>query len=86
MPDEELVHRVALTTGLPSSEAIRVIEDVIAWHSESVEEFVRRRHTELQLRGTRNEQAFGVIAAELRNRPVRAPELSERQLRRIIYS
>lgn len=79
------MQRIALSTGLPESEAARVVDDVLAWYAEPVEEYVRRRHAHLQLYGTRNPEAFRIIASELRERPVKAPELSERQLRRIIY-
>ncbi|MGI8414698.1 MAG: hypothetical protein ACR2P2_00510 [Nakamurella sp.] len=85
MPDAELLERVAATTGLSDAEARRVIDDVLAFYREPVEDFVRRRHTELQLYGTRNAVAFAGIAVELRDRLVGAPELSERQLRRIVY-
>jgi glucosamine--fructose-6-phosphate aminotransferase (isomerizing) len=42
-------------------------------------------HTRLQLHGVRNPEIYRTIAAELADRVVAAPELSERQLRRIIY-
>jgi hypothetical protein len=85
VPDEEIVRRIAGSTGLTASEAARVIEDVIAWYGESVEEYVRRRHGHLQTHGTRNAEAFAIIADELSSRPVKAPPLTERQLRRIVY-
>jgi len=85
MTDDDLIHRISASTGLPASVAARVVDDVLAWYDEPVEAFVRRRHSELQLYGTRNAEAFAVIAAELRGRRVAAPELSERQLRRIVY-
>lgn len=85
MSDRELVERIAQTTGLPPNVAERVVDDVLAWHCESVEDYVRRRHARLQLFGTRNAEAFRTIAEELRRRPFAAPELSERQLRRIVY-
>jgi len=50
-----------------------------------VEEFVRRRHRELKTGGLTNEQAFARIAAELPARRVAPPQLSLRQLRRVIY-
>lgn len=81
----ELVEQVGRTTGLSVADARRVVDDVLAYFTETAEEFVRRRHRELQLRGVKNEQAFAVIAEELRRYPVRAPELSARQLRRIVY-
>lgn len=85
VPDAELLERIAATTGLSDAEAQRVIDDVLAFYREPVEDYVRRRHAELQLYGTRNAAAFAGIAAELRDRLVGAPELSERQLRRIVY-
>ncbi|MDQ6658507.1 MAG: hypothetical protein M3Z00_09820 [Actinomycetota bacterium] len=85
MSEAELLERVAATTGLTDSEAQRVIDDVLAFYRETVEAYVRRRHAELQLHGTRNVAAFSGIAAELRDRLVGAPELSQRQLRRIVY-
>lgn len=85
MPDQQLVTRVAASTGLPPSEAARVVEDVVAYHRESVEAYVRRRHAELQVYGSRNPEIFAQLADELAERVFAAPELSERQLRRIVY-
>jgi len=83
--DPELVARVADSSGLTHGEAARVIGDVLAHFAEPVDAYVRRRHRELQTYGVRNDAAFRTIAAELRARLVAAPELSERQLRRIVY-
>ncbi|NEE01413.1 hypothetical protein G1H10_14655 [Phytoactinopolyspora halotolerans] len=85
MSDEDLVRRIAQTTGLPEGQARRVVADVVAHFSLTLEQYVRGRHHELQLYGARNEAIFDRIATELRHRPVRAPELSTRQLRRIVY-
>lgn len=81
----DLVAHVAETTGLTTAEAARVVGDVLAHYAEPVEDYVLRRHRELQVHGTRNPQIFATIRAELRGRVVAAPELSERQLRRIVY-
>jgi len=83
--DRDLVDRVAGSTGLSPGEAARVVEDVLAWYREPVEDYVRRRHAHYQLYGKRNAEIFKLIAAELATRLVAAPALSERQLRRIIY-
>ena len=84
--DVELIDRVAATTGLTPTEATRVIEDVLAWYREPVEDFVRRRHAYHRLYGRHNTQIFALIAEELAGRVVAAPPLSERQLRRIVYT
>jgi hypothetical protein len=81
----DLVEQIVRTTGLSTGEARRVVADVAAYFSEAAEDYVRRRHHELQLRGGKNEEIFERIRAELAHRPVRAPELTTRQLRRIVY-
>ena len=83
--DADLVAQVATSTGLTSAEARRLVSDVVAYYAESAEDFVRRRHTALKLRGMRNEEIFEQIAAELDQRVVAAPRLTSRQLRRVIY-
>lgn len=77
--------RIAASTGLSTAEAARVVEDVVAFHAEPVEDFVRRRHAELKTYGARNPEIFRRVADELDGRVVAAPGLSERQLRRIVY-
>ncbi|AXI76433.1 hypothetical protein [Peterkaempfera bronchialis] len=84
-PHEDLLAHLTRTSPLAPGEAARVVADVLAYFSETAEEYVRRRHGELQARGLTNEKIFARIAAELPARRVAAPELSARQLRRIVY-
>lgn len=81
---QDLVHHVVASTGLPPGTAERVVTDIIGYFAETAEQFVRRRHAELH-RHLKNDQIWGVIAAELAGRPVAAPPVSGRQLRRIVY-
>jgi hypothetical protein len=83
--DAELISLVSASTGLSRSEAARVVADIVGWYRESVEQYVRRRHAYFRTYGKRNSEIFALIAAELSDRLVAAPELSERQLRRIVY-
>jgi hypothetical protein len=88
MPDQfppDLVRYLAASTDLPQATAVRVIADVIAYFSETIEEFVRRRHEELKRRQYKNDEIWPVIAAELGQRRFAAPGVSQRQLRRIVY-
>jgi hypothetical protein len=80
------VRHVAQSTGLPAGVAARVVAEVAAYFMESTEEYVRRRHRELQADGLRNDVIFPRIGAELASRPVAPPTLSARQLRRIVYT
>ncbi|WP_035812483.1 hypothetical protein [Jiangella gansuensis] len=82
---QDLVEQIVRSTGLPAGDASRIVADVAAYFSETVDEYVRRRHQELRLRGGRNDDIFERIQAELTHRPVRAPQLSARQLRRMVY-
>ena len=78
---DHLVH----TSGLRRSEAHRVVEEVVSFYSETPETFVVRRHRELQAEGMRNRAIYTRVAAEMEGWRFRAPRLSERQIRRIVY-
>jgi len=81
----ELLRHVAASTGLPEATARRVVADVTAYFGETVDEFVKRRHAELKQKNQKNDEIWPLIAAELGSRRFRAPEMSERQLRRLVY-
>ena len=81
----DLVDHLVRTTHLPAGVARRVVDDVVAYFGEPVEAVVRRRHRELQAAGLANAGIYDRIAAELAARPVAAPSLSPRQIRRAVY-
>ncbi|MEV0252880.1 hypothetical protein AB0H82_01185 [Streptomyces sp. NPDC050732] len=82
---DDLVDHLTRSTPLQRGEALRVIQDVLAYFDETTEEFVRRRHRELQGQGLLNAAIFEQISADLAYRAVAPPELTLRQLRRIVY-
>ncbi|MGP4000972.1 hypothetical protein [Streptomyces sp. 8N706] len=82
---DDLVDHLVRSTPLQRGEAARVVLDVLAYFDETIEAFVRRRHRELQARGLSNADIFERITEELPYRAVAPPELSLRQLRRIVY-
>lgn len=82
---DDLVEHLVRTTSLSAGEAARVVDEVLGYFTESVQDFVRRRHTELRARGLVNEAIFASITTELPHRRVAPPDLSRRQLRRIVY-
>jgi hypothetical protein len=79
-----LLHHL-VAAGLSRVDAERTVAEVLAYFSETTEAFVRRRHRELQRRGLVNAESLSRIAAELPHRRVAPPQLSERQIRRVIY-
>ncbi|GLX01597.1 hypothetical protein [Microtetraspora sp. NBRC 16547] len=84
-PHEDLIAHLTRTTALGPGEAARVVADVLTYFGEPVDDYVRRRHGELKSKGFSNDKIFPKISAELSGRRVAAPELSLRQLRRIVY-
>ncbi len=81
----ELVEHLCRMTRLAPFEARRVVEEVLAYLSESPAEFITRRHGELQREGYANAEIFQRLAGELEHRRFTAPRLSERQIRRLVY-
>jgi hypothetical protein len=81
----ELVRHVAQSTGLDEATAARVVADVMAYFGQTVEEYVVARHDDLKSRSRKNSDIWPMITTELRDRRFRAAELSERQLRRMVY-
>jgi hypothetical protein len=81
----DLVRHVARSTGLDEATAARVVADVAAYFGQTVEEYVIKRHADLKNRNRKNDDIWPLITGELKTRRFKAGELSERQLRRIVY-
>ncbi len=81
----ELIDYLSRSSRLTADEAARVVDEVLSFMSESVEAFVQRRHRALQAAGFANAEIFARIDAELAQLRFRAPALSERQIRRMVY-
>jgi hypothetical protein len=71
--------------GLDRDELGSLLEELWAFTDETTEEFVRKRHGELQREGLRNDAIYRRLAAETAAGRFRGPRLSLRQVRRIIY-
>jgi hypothetical protein len=82
---DDLIRQLGGTTGLPANVVARVVDDVLAYFDDTVEDFVRRRHRQLQRRGYTNDRIFTQIADELPRRRFAPGRLSLRQLRRLVY-
>lgn len=82
---EELIAYLVRTTRLSAAEARHVVGEVLGFLSETPEAFVRRRHRALQAQGLTNDVIFARLAEELERLRFRAPPLTARQIRRIVY-
>jgi hypothetical protein len=83
--DDQLVARIAATSGLPSGVARRIIEDVLAHHAESLEDYVVRRHRQLAADGWKNAAIYECLRREIQGRLFTGPTCTVRQIRRMIY-
>ena len=82
---QDLIRHVARSTGLDEATASRVVADVIAYFGQTAEEYIVERHSDLKSRNRKNDDIWPLITGELKSRRFKAEELSERQLRRIVY-
>jgi hypothetical protein len=82
---EDLLAYLVRTTRLSRAEATRLVDEVLSFLDERLEEFICRRHRALQAEGLSNSEIFARLSAELARWRFRAPHYSERQLRRMIY-
>jgi len=89
MPDRDdlqaLLAHLGRVSGVGSPTVEKIVRETVEHFSETVEQFVARRHAELQAEDLKNEVIFTRIRDELRARRFAAPELSERQIRRLVY-
>ena len=81
----DVEQRLQSVLGLSRAQAARVVDEVLDSLGLEVDEFIARRHGELQARGQNNSDIFERIAEELRALRFKAPKLSARQIRRRIY-
>ncbi len=81
----ELIEHLTSISALDSAKAQQLVEEVLSFYQEAVEQYITRRHSECQFQGLANSQIYTLISQELAQRCFAAPALSERQIRRIIY-
>ena len=81
----DVQQRLQSVLGLSRAQATRVVDEVLDSLGLEVDEYIARRHGELQVAGASNTEIFERIAEELRALRFKAPELSARQIRRRIY-
>ncbi|MFK7995884.1 MAG: hypothetical protein AB8B87_17240 [Granulosicoccus sp.] len=84
-PDPQLIEHLVRHSGLSSSQAIRLINEIVAFYSETPQLYIRRRHSELQKSGLANELIYSIIAEELGQHRFASEPLTTRQIRRAIY-
>jgi hypothetical protein len=82
---EDLIAYLVRSSRLSAPEATHLVNEVLGFLAETPEAFIRRRHLALQSQGLANDAIFTRLVAELQRLRFRAPALTARQIRRIIY-
>ena len=70
---------------LEEEEIHRLLGDILGFFDATIEEYIQTRHLELKAQGLKNEDIYMTIQSEMEIRRFKAPSLSIRQIRRIIY-
>ena len=84
--DKTFLDYLCNTTDLPKDVCTRLVLDVLNEYSETLDGFVKRRHTDLKATtDLKNEQIYDRIATEIPTRRFAVDNLSARQIRRLIY-
>ena len=84
-PPQELIDHLCRHGALDAHQAARLLAEVLAFYDETPDDFIRRRHRELQLAGLPNASIYRAVLAEIPARRFAARPLTERQVRRTIY-
>ena len=82
---DDLINHLSRTTRLDREEARRVIREMTAYFDESLDQFVVRRHREMQADRLTNPIIFERLSEEIDARRFRVETITQRQLRRMIY-
>jgi len=62
-----------------------ILDDIGEYFSAEVKEYIGIRHQQLQKEGLQNRDIYTLIRKELKERRFASPDLTLRQIRRIIY-
>ena len=81
----DLIDHLCRNSQLNAREAEHLVAEVVAYYSQTADEFLRARHQELQSQGFGNTAIFSMLQLELNVRRFGAKPMTTRQIRRAIY-
>ena len=88
-PDDEqldaLITRLVHTLGLTHTQATRAVLEVFDALDETPDDFISRRHDELQRQGLSNREIYAQLVQELDSWRFTSPPYTQRQIRRRVY-
>lgn len=78
-------HYLSDQYGLDGETLDRLLQDIWTFSALTGEAYALKRHEELRDEGWQNEKIYSELLGELESGRFQSPELSARQIRRIIY-
>lgn len=82
---QDLEQHLLSSYNLDNRDLPRLLEDIAGFFDMTLEEFVQLRHRQLRHQGLKNEEIYLRLLEEIEERRFKAPSLSIRQIRRLIY-
>ena len=82
---DALISRLVATVGLSHAQATRAVLEVFDAIDETPDDFIARRHDELQRQGLTNREIYTRLMRELDTWRFTSPSYTERQIRRRVY-
>ena len=76
---------VTTTYALNENDFERLLEDINVFYDLEIKDFIRIRHLELKSNGLKNDQIYAFLKKEIEARRFKNGQISERQIRRMIY-
>ena len=83
--DQRFKNHLVSQFSLTDSQAEMLLLEINEYFNKTAEEYIQKKHYELQAMGKRNDEIYKIIQKELEVIRVKPPSFSLRQIRRIIY-
>ena len=83
--NQDLIQHLCQSASLSYTDAVKLVREVVDFYQQTPDQYIRQRHRELQSTGLSNPQIFARLQQETAQRVFGSDNLSERQIRRMIY-
>lgn len=83
--NQEFLQHLLSSYPLDESELLRLLDDLSGAFDYTVESYIQEKHLSLQREGKKNAVIYEILQKEIKAMRFQGPELSIRQIRRIIY-
>ena len=81
----ELKDRLSHIISIEKIDIDKLYNELLSFFSESEQNYIARRHKELQKEKYKNNEIYSILIREIKNHLFVGRKLSERQIKRIIY-